>query len=297
MQHAQPAPGSIGSLLDIDRELAGGIPADDWQQARRAFRGAFVHVPAGPFQPSAAGASLGSLIVSGTLCREVSLIDRRSLELLGHGDVLTPPDDTSWPQLGGGTSLTAVTDTRLFSFGPAFAAGIARWPSVLSRVLARIDAQRERLAVQGLIVHIPRAEHRLLLAMWHLSVHWGRVTAEGTVLPLHLSHALIGQLIATRRSTATLAIRHGEREGWLTRRADGTWLLDPSAEERALALSQTRITGSNGMALMLRSQNASGPFAPARPVGLSERSGHNRVGLGGHRPLAESVEAGTRRAS
>ncbi len=273
MQHGQPTPGAIGSLLDLDRELAGGIRPDDWKRARQVFRGAFVHVPAGTFQPSPSGESLGWLIVSGTLCREVSLIDRRSLELLGHGDIVTPPDDTSWPQLGGGTSLTAVTDTLLFSFGPAFAAGVARWPSVLARVLARIDAQRERLAVQGLIVHIPRAEHRLLLAMWHLAVHWGRVTAEGTVLPLHLSHALIGQLIATRRSTATLAIRRGEHEGWLTRRADGTWLLGPSAEERALALSRTRSTGSNGMALMLRSQNASAGFAPPRPMALN---GHLR---------------------
>lgn len=296
MQHSQFAPGSLGSLLDIDGELTSGIPEEDRAHARRAFRGAFVAVPAGPYDPSASGGPLGFLIVSGALCREVSLIDRRSLELLGPGDILTPSDETSWPQLGGGTSVTAIKDTILFSFGPAFAAAAAQWPSVLARVFARIDDQRERLAVQGLIVHIPRAEHRLLLAMWHLSVHWGRVTAEGTVLPLHLSHALIGQLIATRRSTATLAIRRGEREGWLTRRADGTWLLHASAEERALALSQTCGAVSNGMTLMLRSQNSSAASRP-RPVVLAGHAARPRLTLGDHRPMAGSANGGTRRAS
>lgn len=138
----------------------------------------------------------GLLIVKGMLCREVSLRDRSMLELLGPGDVLQPPVQTGRPGLGGTVELTAVSDMILVVLGESFIRAAARWPSMLATVQRRLEAQRESLAIQGLIAHLPRAEHRLLLMLWHLAERWGYVTPDGIVLPLALTHDLLGQLIA-----------------------------------------------------------------------------------------------------
>jgi hypothetical protein len=46
--------------------------------------------------------------------------------------------------------------------------------AVLVELLGRLELQRERLAVQGLIGQLSRAEHRVLLAVWHPAESWGR---------------------------------------------------------------------------------------------------------------------------
>ncbi|HWF53624.1 MAG TPA: hypothetical protein VG223_03310 [Solirubrobacteraceae bacterium] len=263
-----PIHGSISatrSLLDFDPDLGASIERVEWPRARAAFTGELITVPAGAWSPIAGRDSLGFLIIDGVVCRELSLVDRRSLELLGGGDVVQAPSALGWPQLSEGTMLTAIIDAVVFELGPTFARAAARWPGVLAAVMRRIDAQRERLAIQGLVAHVPRAEHRLLLALWHLAARWGRVTAEGTVIPLALSHDLIGQLIAARRSTATLAISRAEQDGLLARRSDGTWLLTAEAEQQASSLASARAVRSNAQMLMIR-QRSSELLAASRAV-------------------------------
>lgn len=52
------------------------------------------------------------------------------------------------------------------------------------------------MALQGLAAHLPRVEDRLLLTLWMLAERCGRVTPEGIVLPLALSHEALGRLAA-----------------------------------------------------------------------------------------------------
>ncbi|HET6864939.1 MAG TPA: helix-turn-helix domain-containing protein [Solirubrobacteraceae bacterium] len=182
---------------------------------------------------------VGLVIVEGVLCREVSLRDHTMFELLGPGDVVQPPVQAGRPGLGGSVKLTAVSDMTLVVLGESFIRAAAQWPSLLAAVQRRVEAQRESLAIQGLIAHLPRAEHRLLLILWHLAERWGYVTPEGIVLPLALTHDLLGQLIGARRSTTTLALRALESDGLLRRTEDGSWLLTAAAERRVDAITHT----------------------------------------------------------
>jgi hypothetical protein len=56
---------------------------------------------------------VGLVIVSGAVCRELTLRDRHMLELLGPGDVVHAPVENGSPRRGGAVALTAVLDTEL----------------------------------------------------------------------------------------------------------------------------------------------------------------------------------------
>ena len=51
------------------------------------------------------------------------------------------------------------------------------------------------------------------------------MTTDGVVLPLRLSHELLGALIGAQRPTVTLALRGLTDRGYIRRRPDRTWLL------------------------------------------------------------------------
>jgi hypothetical protein len=135
--------------------------------------------------------------------------------------------------------LTAVIDSELLALAGRFLTAAARWPCLMTSMQARLENQRAHLAVEGLIAHIPRVEHRLLLMLWHLADRWGRVTPEGTAIPLALSHDLLSQLAAARRSTTTIALSALERDGRIARLDDGSWLLTTAAERMVQAIAKT----------------------------------------------------------
>ena len=234
---------AVGRVLDVDPDLGAGIAPNDWELARQACRGELVHVPPGvwsvPDWLAQRDDLFGLVVAEGVMCREVALHDRHMLELLAPGDVLQLPVLAERPRLGGPVHLTAVAETRLVGLSGAFARAVARWPCLLAAVHRRLEAQRERLAIQGLIAHLPRAEHRVLLTLWHLAEGWGRVVPEGTLLPLTLTHDVLGQLSAARRSTVTLAVVALEADGYVIRLPDGAWLLPVEAEHRVEAIART----------------------------------------------------------
>jgi len=51
------------------------------------------------------------------------------------------------------------------------------------------------------------------------------VTRDGVVVPLPLTHELIGQVVGARRPAVTTALGHLHAHGLVARRADGGWLL------------------------------------------------------------------------
>jgi CRP-like cAMP-binding protein len=250
-------PPTAVDLLDLDPALAAGIPPEDQDVARRACRGGIVNVPRGRWEvPIAAGERddrIGLVIVRGMLCREIALRDYHMLELLGPRDVLQLPVATGRPRLGGSIMFTAAVDTSLVALGASFIRASARWPSLLATLLRRIEAQRQRLAIQGLIVHVPRAEHRILLALSHLADGWGETMEHGVALQLPLTHVLIGQLVASRRSTVTLAIRALEADGYVRRLDHGAWFITAAGQDKVSAIATTRAgTRTIGETLMLR---------------------------------------------
>jgi CRP/FNR family transcriptional regulator, cyclic AMP receptor protein len=238
---ASPA---VALILDLDPDLGSGVGEEEWEMARSACRGELLRLPPGVWRVSDwAGKRddlLGFVIVEGLVCREVGLRDRYMFELLGPGDVLLAPVAApDRPRVGGPVRLTTAVDTALVALGDSFARAAGRWPSLLAAVHRRLEAQRESLAIQGLIAHLPRAEQRFLLTLWHLADRWGRVTPDGTLLLLPLTHDLLGHLTAARRSTVTLAVSSLESDGCIRRTDEGGWLLTARGERRMAAIART----------------------------------------------------------
>jgi CRP-like cAMP-binding protein len=249
--------GTVGFVLDLDPDLGAEIPVEEREAARNACRGGVVAVPRGRWTPPADAAErpdlLAMSIVDGLLCREVAIRDRHVLELLGPGDVLHLPIVRQRPSLGSAVKLTAATDLLLVELGESFIRAAAEWPCLLIELHRRLEAQRERLAIQAAIVHLPRAEHRVLLALWHLTDSWGRITPFGRLLPIPLTHDVLGQLTAARRSTVTLALGVLEQQGLIRRMDDGCWLLTNTAEPEVQLIARAGSReGAVGESVMLR---------------------------------------------
>lgn len=246
-------------LLELDPELGTGLPDGELSDARSSCRLPLVRLGPGLWSSlgELAGRDdvVGCLVADGLLCREVAFRESHMLELLGHGDVVLPPPASEWPRLGGNTAVTAIEPTTMMVLGPSFARAAARWPSLLVNIHRRLEHQRERLAVQGLIAHFPQAEHRLLLQLWHLATWWGRVTPDGMTVPFKLTHDLLGRLIAARRPTVTLAARELQVQGYVKRGTDGTWILTNASEAAVRALIGTGRVRVVGEALITRQRS------------------------------------------
>jgi CRP/FNR family transcriptional regulator, cyclic AMP receptor protein len=165
---------------------------------------------------------LGLLVIDGLLTRSLSIDGRDCPELVGAGDLLRPwqGDDTGarvrWKVLA--TTTLALLDDR-------FAAIAGRWPSIFGRLLERSMMRTQGISFQLALANVRRADARLEMLMWHLAERWGRVTPDGVVVPLPLTHDLIGHLACMRRPTATSALHRLMRSGRLDRRLDGSWIL------------------------------------------------------------------------
>jgi DNA-binding transcriptional MocR family regulator len=117
----------------------------------------------------------------------------------------------------------------------AFAARATAFPGIAAVLLERVDARARRAGTLHAICRLTRVEDRLLALLRHLSERWGKVTREGVVLPLALSHRTLAELIGVRRPSVSTAAAGLAKRGALTRRQDGSWLLRDALAERAAA--------------------------------------------------------------
>jgi hypothetical protein len=197
---------------------------------------------------------VGLLLLSGVIARELIVADTVSTELLGPGDVLRP-----W-QVGAEQALlrceirwTILGPSRIAVLDRRFAVQAARYPEISAVLYDRLNERSMRLATTQAISQLTRVDRRLVALFWHLAERWGRVSAEGVVVPLALSHRMLGQLIGARRPTVSAAISELARRGELVRRPDGSWLLtgdpigDPEPSATAVvALRRTLMPAGRG---------------------------------------------------
>jgi CRP/FNR family transcriptional regulator, cyclic AMP receptor protein len=219
------------SLLDVEPELGEWIAPSERDPAARATRVVAVEVVRGPFEPSevfAAGQDgFGALVISGLICREVWVSGQPAMRLFGPGDVfLDEPGaaETLEPEGAWSASLT----TRLAILDDRLLVAVRRWPRLMRGICARLQQCHETTLVQLSISHQPRVEDRVVALFRLLAARWGRMTAEGLVVPIGLTHEAIGRMIGARRPTVTLALRELGRDGRLQRDDGGRWLLGPS---------------------------------------------------------------------
>jgi CRP/FNR family cyclic AMP-dependent transcriptional regulator len=232
-------------LLRADPDLASLLAEPRRSEAERRLLVSTHRLGVGPWDVSRlAGASadhIGLLVLDGVIARELIVADQVSAELLGPGDLIRPwqaasksellPVDAEWSVLS--PSTLAVLDRR-------FAVEVSQYPEVTAALFDRLSERSLRLATTQAISQLTRVDRRLKALFWHLAERWGRVGGEGVVIPLALTHRILGQLVGARRPTVSTALSELAERDELVRRADGSWLLrgdppDASTLERNAA--------------------------------------------------------------
>lgn len=218
------------SLLDVEPELGRWVEPEQMAAARNATRVPTVEIAPGRFEPGdvflAGRNGFGALVVSGLIAHEVSVGGQPSLRLLGPGDMFldeAPVLETVEPLAGWSASVAthvAVLDDRLL-------VAIRRWPRLVAGICASLQESHELTLLQLAISHQPRVEDRLVRVFGVLAARWGRVTRDGILIPIALTHEALARMIGARRPTVTMALQALAREKRLRRDAEGRWLLGP----------------------------------------------------------------------
>lgn len=216
-------------VLEVDPELGLSVPVAEIARARQSLLARLRVLEPGIHEiPRDEGARgyLGYLIVEGVIARDLMLAGHISTELVGEGDFLQPwlatrddgllPHDVFWHIL---------TPVKMAVLDDVFAKRLVHWPQVIAALLERSLRRTHRMALHHALLQLSPAETRLLVLFWHLAERWGRVTPEGIVLRLALTHQLLGQLIGCQRASVTTALKEIIASGLVVRRPDGTWLL------------------------------------------------------------------------
>lgn len=178
-------------------------------------------------RPGQTAGAIGLLILEGLLLRRVGVQGRFSAELLGPGDLLQPWLDTPQDDFGSVQQQLrwrVAEPLRLAVLDRAAAHRLSRFPSLGSALTTRALTRANAAMLQMAIVHHPRTETRVHMLLWHLADRWGRVSRDGVTLPLRLPHATIGELVAARRPSVTVALKELAARD-LVRRLDRGWLL------------------------------------------------------------------------
>jgi CRP-like cAMP-binding protein len=223
-------PAGRDRLIDVDPDLAAGLEPEHADAAREHVHVRLLNVEgdeiAGKWgDPSASVAGL--LIVRGAMLREVAAVQRVTAELVGPGDLIRPFEED------GEEDLPVHAKIRWRVVQPVVVALIdahvlqaaSRWPALVAALTARGVRRTQRLSVNLSISHMVRIADRLLLLFWHLSTHWGRVTREGVVINVPLTHAQLALMIGSERPSVTTALGRLADEGLVTRLPSRGWLL------------------------------------------------------------------------
>jgi CRP/FNR family cyclic AMP-dependent transcriptional regulator len=169
---------------------------------------------------------LGLLIVQGVLSRELLVADVVSTELLGPGDLVRPwPSASRTSLLPAAVVWSVLSPVTLAVLDQRFAAEAARYPELTAALFDRLSERSARLATTQAISQLTCVDRRLTALFWHLAERWGRVSVNGVIVPLALTHRLLGQLVGARRPTVSTALSKLADRGELLRQPDGSWLL------------------------------------------------------------------------
>jgi CRP/FNR family transcriptional regulator, cyclic AMP receptor protein len=225
----------VASLLDLDPDLGQLLDEPRRARARMELRVRVMGLPRGEWTGGALSSGysthLGLLVLEGAICREIVLADTVSSELLGPGDVIRPWGGSGATRLLGEQARWHVlAAARLAVLTNGFGAALARYPEVYAMLIERLDDRTERLATLKAITQLNSVRRRLIALFWHLAERWGRMTPDGIVVPLTVSHRLLGELVGARRPTVSAALAALAQEGRLVRRQGGDWLLIDAPE-------------------------------------------------------------------
>lgn len=237
-------------LLEADRSLGSALSEEDRALASRYAVADAISLPRGTYDPQTlihGDGLLGLLVLDGLLIRQVAVGDRHCGELVGAGSVLRPWDDFGQTApLPFEVSWRVIRQVRLAQLDRRFLATIVHWPALIETFTARATERAHTLAF-NVAIHCLRHVHlRLLALLWHLADRFGRVTADGTQVPLPLSHTDLAELVGAQRPSVSVALKRLSEEGLVRRASDNTWLLshEPPSELRDMRVRNASAAGA-----------------------------------------------------
>ncbi len=216
-------------VLDHDAGLRSVLPESERARARQHAVAGILELPSGDWSPEAeegAAAELGLLVLEGLLIRDVAVADARCGELIGPGALLRPNDNrgTDAP-MRHEVGWRIVEPTRLAMLDRRFLRVAAHWPSLITALVARATERAHNLGVMVSIHSLKRVDTRLLAFFWHLADRFGKVTADGVLIPLELTHRQLALLVGAQRPSVTSALGTLAERDLLRRDERGYWLL------------------------------------------------------------------------
>jgi CRP/FNR family cyclic AMP-dependent transcriptional regulator len=228
-------------LLDHDVGLRRALPEMERARARQHAIATVTELSPGEWNPRgapAAEAEIGLLVLKGLMIRDVAVAEARCGELIGPGALLRPGDED------GGASDDApmrhevgwsvLEPTRLAILDKHFLRVAVHWPTLVTALVARATERTHNLGVMVSIHSLKRVDMRLLAFFWHLADRYGKVTADGVLIPLSLTHRQLALLVGAQRPSVTSALGALAERDLLRRNEHGRWLL---------ASEQPRIAG------------------------------------------------------
>jgi CRP/FNR family transcriptional regulator, cyclic AMP receptor protein len=238
-------------LFDVDEDLAAGLD-HRMRLVARPMATARVHeISAGEFDlvPLLARLErgLGLLVVDGVIALDFQVGDRTASELVGAGDLLAPwTDDADVVLLASEAYSRALVRARVAVLDESFSERIRPWPQILHALLRRCVRRTMELNVQRAATCHPRADARIALLLWHLAERWGRVEPDGILVPLPLTHRLIGQLVGAERPSVSHALARLAGAGLVTREDRGLVLHGTAAHHIACLVERNEEERAHG---------------------------------------------------
>ena len=235
------ATGPVVRVLEADPDLGAGIdPAETTAAVAMAVAPEFTF-ERGPwdFAPAPELGGFGALIIDGLIVIRIDAGGRSHIEMLGEGDVVSPWVGTG-PELTTASSLTAsvVARARVALLDRRFALRTARWPEIHAALVRRCIDRARRLSLQSAINALPRIEERVEVTLWQLAYRFGRVTRDGILLDLPISHSQLTEIVAAQRPSVSTAVVRLEEQGRVVRVERRTWLLRGSPPEMLTSLAR-----------------------------------------------------------
>jgi len=240
-------------VLDHDPGLRSVLPEADRARARQHAVAGVIELPAGDWDPETeegAAAELGLLVLEGLIIRDVTVADARCGELIGPGTLLRPNDarGTDAP-MRHDVGWRIVEPTRLAMLDRRFLRVAAHWPTLITALVARSTERAHNLAVMVSIHSLKRVDTRLLAFFWHLADRFGKVTADGVLIPLTLTHRQLALLVGAQRPSVTSALGTLAERELLRRDERGSWVLATTTGARPdeIALGGDDLVGAEDL--------------------------------------------------
>ena len=235
-----PGPGAeVISIVDADPDLGELLDPAERVRARREAVTRVRRLSTGEWKAAEALERdvhhRGFLVIDGLLSREVEVLGRRCVELIGDADVLRPWGwDPTGSHVNAEVGWVVLEPTRMAVLDHELVSRMNPWPQLGLELFSRGTRRAHALAVALAISHHPRVDDRLLLTLWQIAERWGRVRPDGIAIPLSLSHERLASLVGAHRPAVTTAMGELARAGAVSRGEDRLWVLhgDPPDGDR-----------------------------------------------------------------